>query len=1219
MKDKTKKYDLSYFIKDGGRRASDTSPAVNSSEMNEEEMKRRNNNLNRELREMENPEEENVRNNRLLLNREPNNTPPSEDRGNDSNNNNNANLGQTVAQPKSEEQINAEIAASENRLEQLMHQFSLESHRNRPEFDTTLANINSPGAPAMDSAFERNNKRREKLESAKVKKERAARRLEKTGEAEGFEANKEARNRGKRDKLFTNTRKKNTASSAPEPTKEEIADEFFELVATSDRASDLTRNQLQQFSQNPIDYVVWARDTLLTGSQRKNLRRSDISPEELLTRLPRSLQELFAQIRSESSALNALQRLRLEKAPELSVLGSEPEPEKRKNLKLLRLKPVNAPNIPAEEEKASEAQQSLKVNVEPISVKPIMVSPRGDQLPPNHQESFNADKTKIKSEDKEKTKPSSIKIKKTKMSPENIQKKINNEAKKLSNQARLLDELNTEKILRYREEFIKKIQNKLQENKFNNWNQKESILNSLSFMKDETNKKIIKALMSELEQAIKEKELEKNIINDETQVENSNFKGRFKKLSVEELEKKLEESSNAKQRELISSIIKNLKNKNWIDKTKKLASTKGILQLKRPSLQELQEKINAAPEEEQNKIQNLSSMIAKLKEERRIKRLRESTIPELIAKLDESQNEKEKEIISSIIRNLEIKEQEKLNKAKKLQENLNQQRTNEAHEEEIQRIIQARQNKKEREEIKRQLEEEEQEKRSKDPEEILKKLEKERNTITSELTGLKKEIEDLTEEIGVWTVGAKRFHKRNISVQMSLKEKEAKKEENEKKVMQLQKNQTKILKEIEKLKIDTKKEKERKRKEEKEKERRLKESTKPIEISEKNSRLIGEILETQHQIHEADTEEKKSELKLKKAQLFKQIESNKTGNSHRYLKQVRETISNEFKKLSREDLDKKYAILFTKSKEMYESNNKDKKQELKKEVDDLLMKLYTDRDYNKKNRKRLMNKYKNLVNSKQIEQESKKIAENIKKNIENKKKAIQEKYNKVSEEKNLFKRYLKNSLSLVDEKNKAELEKLYKKLNTEEIKIFPKTKKKYQELINKYKKIEEMKVKKLNRTTNELATPNIKQVQKFKPKPEISPWAKKSTKNSSKVVTKSAKKKIQTFPKDSGIIEKGKSYKNSVKSTKQPVQNRSSKKDKSDSKKPLTHSEIKNIKSIKKLIEKLPSQTIQNKDKNIKLIKKLIIKLPSQTIQNREIQKRLRSLLDQKLISINKK
>ena len=1183
MKDKRRKYDLSYFIKDGGK-SKDTSPSVNASEMNEEEMKRRNNNLNRELREMENPEEQNTRNNPLLLNREPNNPSPPQDQGNDSNNNNNGNLGQTVAQPKSEEQINAEIAASENRLEQLMHQFSLESHRNRPEFDTTLANINSPGAAATNAAFELNSTRRSKQENASEKRERAARRLEKTGEAEGFEANKGARSRAKKNPLLNRfSNQKKNASSAPKPTKEEIADDFFELVATSDRASVLNRNQLQQFSQNPIDYVVWARDTLLTPQQRKNLRITNITPEELLTRLPRSLQQLFEQIRRERTALNALQILRLEKSPELSVFGSDPE--KHKKLKLVSLKPVNPPNIPAEEEKASEAQQSLKVNVEPISVKPIMVSTRGDQLPPNHQESFNANKSKIKKEDKEKKKPSSIK--KKQMSPENIQKKINNEAKQLSNQARLSDELNTERILRYREKFIKKIQNKLKENKFSNWNQKESILNSLSFIKDETNKKIIKELMSELEQAIKEKELAEKVEE----------KGplKIKNLTIDQLQKKLEETSTENHNEIekLSSIIKNLKNKNWVDKTKKLASTKGILKLKSPSMEELKEKLYAAPEEDQNQIQNLSSMIAKLREERRIKKLRQSTINELRVKLDESQNEKEKEIISSIIRNLEIKEQEKLNKTKKLQENLKQQRTNEAHEEEIERIIQAKQNKKEREEIKRQLEEEEQEKRSKDPEEILKKLEQQRQQLSSNLEGRKKNIEKLTAEISDFNKGTKRFMKKTTSEKRNLAEKIATKEQFEKEATLLQKSIAAIHEQAKGITKGIKKERKREEKERMERYARLQQPI-PIQISNKNSGLIDQILETQQQIHEADTEEKKSELQLKKAQLFQQIKSNKTGNSHRYLKKVRDTISNEFKRLSIEDLDKKYDILFTKSEEMIQSNNKDKKQALKKEVDDLLMKLYTDSDYNKTNRKILINKYKNFVNSKQIKQESTKFRENI----ENNKKAIQEKYNEVSEEKNLFKRYLKNSLLLVDEKNKAELQKLYKKLNTEEIKIFPKTKKKYQELINKFKKIEQIKLDKKNRTTNELATPNIKQVQTFKPKPEKSPWAKKDSKN----LTKPTR---QTFPKDSGKVMKDVSYRNKINSNKKPVQSSYQLEDNSGFKRVPTGNE----KKIIKLIKKLPSKTIKIAD-----IKSAIL-----SIKNNEIKKQLRSLLDQKLFSITRK
>ena len=49
MKDKKKKYNLSYFIKDGG----DLSPSVNASEMNANEMKKRMNDLNAELAEQE--------------------------------------------------------------------------------------------------------------------------------------------------------------------------------------------------------------------------------------------------------------------------------------------------------------------------------------------------------------------------------------------------------------------------------------------------------------------------------------------------------------------------------------------------------------------------------------------------------------------------------------------------------------------------------------------------------------------------------------------------------------------------------------------------------------------------------------------------------------------------------------------------------------------------------------------------------------------------------------------------------------------------------------------------------------------------------------------------------------------------------------------------------------------------------------------------------------
>ena len=57
MKDKRRKYDLSYFIKDGGK-SKDTSPSVNASEMNENERKRRNDELIQELQEIEDGERE---------------------------------------------------------------------------------------------------------------------------------------------------------------------------------------------------------------------------------------------------------------------------------------------------------------------------------------------------------------------------------------------------------------------------------------------------------------------------------------------------------------------------------------------------------------------------------------------------------------------------------------------------------------------------------------------------------------------------------------------------------------------------------------------------------------------------------------------------------------------------------------------------------------------------------------------------------------------------------------------------------------------------------------------------------------------------------------------------------------------------------------------------------------------------------------------------------
>jgi len=361
MKDKRRKYDLSYFMKYRGG-AKDTSPSVNASELNSEEIKRRNNNLNRELREMENPEE-NARNNSFVY-QEGNNTSQPANQVNNSNNDNNENKGnsrETFTEPKNEEevvseepsreqeinaevtdseepstepeiqesedlsrepeiqesedlsrqaQINAEIAASENRLDTLMQQFSLESRRNRPDFDTTLANINSPGAAAMNRAFEVNNKRRQEQEKAELKKEREVRRREKE---EGVEANT----------AIEKKRVQGQSASQKAPTKEERADRFFYLITTSTRPHTLSSNQLYQFSQNPLNYIEWARRELLTPSHRTEFR--NMSTEQLLTRLPRNLQILFEQIRSERNRLISLQ----------------------KSSEILRLRPISAPVLPS--------------------------------------------------------------------------------------------------------------------------------------------------------------------------------------------------------------------------------------------------------------------------------------------------------------------------------------------------------------------------------------------------------------------------------------------------------------------------------------------------------------------------------------------------------------------------------------------------------------------------------------------------------------------------------------------------------------------------------------------------------------------------------------------------------------------------------------------------------------------------------------------------------
>jgi hypothetical protein len=260
---------------------------------------------------------------------------------------------------------------------------------------------------------------------------------------------------------------------------------------------------------------------------------------------------------------------------------------------------------------------------------------------------------------------------------------------------------------------------------------------------------------------------------------------------------------------------------------------------------------------------------------------------------------------------------------------------------------------------------------------------------------------------------------------------------------------------------------------------------------------------------------------------------------------------------------------------------------------------------------------------KKIEHDSKKHIENIEKMKKNQIKSLQEKYNAISLEKdlepiqnkdsveirsikelikkskgkniskNMFKRFLKNSFSSINNKNKAEFNKVYKKLYTPGIRNSPiriqELQQKLQELTEKYKLIEEKKVRKENRTTNKLPTPELPKdtpsfFQKFKPKPEISPWAKKNN------TVKTTKPTKPTSPK----VKEGKH------STNQPVQSSYQLEDNSGFKRVPTGNE----KKIIKLIKKLPSKTIKIAD----------IKSAISSIKNNEIKKQLRSLLDQKLI-----
>jgi hypothetical protein len=1339
MKDKKRKYDLSYFIKDGG----DISPSVNASEMNANERQKMMNNLNAELAEQNeiNKGPENPENSKNPENPElPVDTQQNED--NNNNNNNNGNIAKP-GQSREELRINAEIAESEDRLNTLVSQFALESHRNREQVDMTPVDIEDPSAAAEDARFAVNNKRRLAKEDALRKKERRLRESEKAGLKLGLE-NESASIFGEGSSFFNRGRAAQPSSASQKaPTKKEMIDLFFEFIATSDRANLLTKELINQFSQNPLDFIKWARQMLLTTQQRKRFTEMNITSEQLLSGLPENLRRLFDQIRSEMSALEQLRgtRLRL----------------KTDNTPILRLKPANTPILRL---KPIQSEQELQVpsQEKPVEVPKIMVNTRGVPLSPNNKNNFNFKKTQMKTINKNNERLSIKPVIKKKKTPENIKREINNEAKKLSNEAKQLDELHTQKLFRNREDIISRI------NEFKNLKNQEYIQKLLSELKDETDKPKIIGLMLKLEKLMKEKEeekrtpvhlnrenaivktlkaIEKNYFNDEdvdkitelidelgtlNKIENkdrvneilkklqyysnsykpSKFQLELEKIQLnkiyeskdqfiskikKELEKYEFKNKTKKEIEELIQKIDSLKEENSsqilelmrklakiIDKKEKRLTNKllkqqnklmklsknGLIQLRSLTIPELKQRIKETPEDQKEEIDKLTSMIKKIQYEK----LKSLNIYQLRKKLLKTPKEKKEyiDLIKSMINNLE-KEQEKI------RQNVMNADVSGKYKTSLNILMQARNNKIKRNEQKRQ---EKEEKERIEKEEIIKKeLEKIKKTRREKTErelekGIIIEEQEKQERIKKELKATKEQIKEVKPIYMELKEKEKslnKKDKTrfekvttnlkslaEKKVL-LETRLTESTYLIQQLKEQRKIDPEKQREERRQKHdeiiekiiethkkmleaktsigktqlnlKKLKlfqeiendEENSPDYLSEvknriseklssltdeKHSKLIDEIFKIHKKLLDSKNSTEKLQLGSKRKALFNQIEKN-SQNNHEYLKEVREVITKGLKKLNFENLKAKYAELFTKSEEMINSNNS-RKIELEKEVKDLLMKLDTDSDYDKKNRQMLLDNYKNFVNRKQIEHGSKKLV----KNIETSKKQIQEKYNSESEEKNLFKRFLKSSLSLVDEKNKAELKKVYKKLYTPGIKNSPKTKKELQELFNKFKKIEENKVKKVNRNTNELATPELPKdtppfFQRFAPKPEISPWAKKATKNSSSIATNTVK---PTFSKDSSKRIVGKSYKNTLGIKKalliSPPQENSSPIKKNSN---FTRVPYKIEEKIIKLIGKLPNRTIKIRD----------IKSKISNVQNKEIQRQLRGLLDQKLISITRK
>jgi hypothetical protein len=880
----------------------------------------------------------------------------------------------------------------------------------------------------------------------------------------------------------------------------------------------------------------------------------------------------------------------------------------------LRLKPIQPeqalPQVQMKE--VQVAPVPVKESPELVQVSPIMINTRGEQLPPGSNSNFNAKKTKIK-----KSNLSMTPVIKKNKKPINLNKERESVETKYSETKKFLIKSQLNKKIR---ELKKKIEGK------------ELTTNQEDYFK---------ALLDEINYDRKFKSLNDNIPEMNKIL-----------ININELEHDILKEKLALQSE------KTEENKEFNKKYSKLLSIKGPIRLKSPTIEQLKAELETTESQENRaklesfikklEYNNLKNRFAKLSEKGQF-RLKGRTIEQLKAELETTESQKNKDKLTLMIQKLEQNQELNKQKAKELKDKkaqelrnlpkkISNQNVEEQHKNELKRLIDLKKDKDEKERIN--LEKKLQ--KNKEPEIILRRKQKEIETKIQSLKGIESQLakanSSKNEKEQTILRKQSQFLKLSEKEKKYLEEKKQQREKLGKELSKLSKPIKELSEEISTLEKEIQAEKdkpkeiERKRKEI---EREVAEDKGRDPDSIKLLEKYSDIFEIQQRLKATkNNSEEFKEIGKERAKLYAKLQGDKDF-SVKARKEASDLISQRFKEMSLKQLIEKYSDLFNLISEKITENNKDKKSKLKNKIAELYQQLRDDKDFDKETIKKVLVEFSHFTDQKKLEHNSKKRLENIEKMRKNQIKSLQEKHNAISLEKNiepiktkdtveirsiaelikqskgknisknLLKRFLKNSFSSVDEKNKAEFKKVYKKLSTPGIKNSPKTKIKLQELFNKFKKIEENKVKKVNRTTNELATPELPkdtpsffqkfEQKRFAPKPEISPWAKKATKKSSPIVTNTVK---PTFSKDSLGIKKDLLISPPQKNS-SPIKKNSN----------FTRVPYKIEGKIIKLIGKLPSQTIKIKD----------IKSQISGIQNKETQRQLRSLLDQKLISITRK